>query len=62
MLLRGGTCRQNPAPESRLYSKPPSELLFRVIFTEKLRKWALEAWLLREILAYNADRMQDASR
>jgi len=32
-------------------------MLNRVFFTEQLPKMAFEAWLLREILAYNADRI-----
>ena len=44
---------------AEIHSKPPSKSkrLLRVFFTEQLPKRAFEAWLLREILAYNADRI-----
>jgi hypothetical protein len=46
---------------AEIYSKPPSKRLFRVIFHRKTAKKAFEAGLLREILAYNANCMQDSS-
>ena len=46
---------------AEIYSKRPSERLLRVIFHRKPAKKAFGALLLREILAYNADCMQDSS-
>jgi hypothetical protein len=54
--IRGGS--STPA---EIYSKPPSELLSRVIFHLKTAKMGIWSRVLREILAYNADCMQDSS-